>query len=1202
MNFSTVSPITSAITTTATRCVGYSRLAKTIMPGVMLLGLTLAHPAELEVRTNYHALVLYYNPHVQLDGNHVTVREAYGYRDIDVLCADYIRFLKRASGGQVVFSIVDRFELDEFPPDNDPDVTFTSENYAEYHRQGYDLFNRGGANYVEICGDPRFRIVPRVESGELDAVWVFGPDYTGFWETAMAGRDAYWINGAAYPEVNCSRRFVIYGFGSAAHQGVGFMLENTAHMTENILGHRIASGWPARHQVTGWTTMDLTNPERSPSVRSLNDWEYFTVSDAVHWDVELVAPGRSQAGLSHFPPTACFNYGWSAIRHEFDVPWESESYQTYGGDWEMGEGRFAVTGESTNRAVLYGNHDLEDESGNYRVPVIVTDADIEAGICIESTAPSAHAGLLLRGKQYDHETVTGYYLAFHPHRDRLELIRLGSQPIVLADHPMKIDPGMRYDLRVELRGSTAAVMLAPVSAPVLICSNLTDAVDGAVGFSSTDGAAWFSHLYVTPVIANYADNWRTYPALGTTTRVLTPRDWEGDGQPYGDHDYWFAWWYEHLPKNPGIHEVRDPDTDELLGRALNSWWPYIFDINTFTEPYLPTIDVLTAPPDHSAPAAPDLIGGIPTGPTSVRIEWLEPVDDIGVTRYEICRDGEWVCRTPLRGLDDTGLTPNSSYTYVVRALDGSGNVSVNSDPITVTTLSSEEGLRNGDFQIGLGSPIGWQTESFKPTSALDWELPGTGRDGSRCISIEAGSDLNDARWMQDLTGLVPNGRYLLKGWVKGEAIVLDQGATVGANLCAMGGWEHTEPSMTGTFDWTELQLYLTANSEGKLTVACRLGFWGSLAGGKAWFDDVTLIYTPILSSCVVPWGLDTGGMGTPPDGLFEVRMLAAGSSHNVALKHDGSIFAWGANWSGQCTTPEGLTNVIAVAAASSHSLALTADGRVIGWGDNMYVQCDPPSDLPNAIAIATGSRFSLALTEEGTVLAWGSNDRGETNVPDGLDRVVAVEAGHEFALALRDDGRLVAWGCFQDADEQVYPAYVPIGLEEIVGMDCGMHHAVALRADGTVTAWGENEAGQTNVPPGLTGVIAIAAGANHCLALTTSGSVVAWGGNTMDQCTVPPNVRYAYAVVASSQRSLALVDHRPPSYTIRPHRLAIEDNGLAVTIPALRGQAYFLASKYALDDLRWRLVQGVAARGSSATLTDGSVIERHRFYCVRPRL
>ena len=331
--------------------------------GAIALSLISAHSEGLQVRTNYQALVLYYNPHVRRGDGFMTVREAYGYRDIDRLCADYMSFLKRASGGQVNFSVADRFELDEFPPDNDPAVTFTPENYEEYHRQGYDLFNHGGANYVAICGDPRFRIVPRVESGDLDAVWVFGPDYTGFWETAMIGRGAYWINGAAYPEVNCARRFVVYGFGSAAHQGVGFMLENTAHMTENILNHRIASGWPSRHRVTGWTTLDLTNPARRAVDRTLNDWEFFTVSDAVHWDVALVAPGISQAGLSHFPPTACVNYGWSAIRHEFDVSWESESYRTYGGDWTMREGRYLVSGESTNRAVLYGSHDLRDDSG-----------------------------------------------------------------------------------------------------------------------------------------------------------------------------------------------------------------------------------------------------------------------------------------------------------------------------------------------------------------------------------------------------------------------------------------------------------------------------------------------------------------------------------------------------------------------------------------------------------------------------------------------------------------------------------------------------------------------------------------------------------------------------------------------------------------------------------------------------------------------
>ncbi len=721
--------------------------------GAVLLGTIAPSAAQLHVRTNYHALVLYYNPRVRYHESYVPVREAYGYRDIDVLCRDYIQFLRKASGGQVQFSVAARFELDEFPPDNDPSVTFTPDNYAQYHSQGYDLFNHGGANYPAICNDPRFQIVPRVESGELDAVWIFGPDYTGFWETAMAGRDAYWVNGGAYPEVNCSKRFVLYGFGMAGHQGVGFMLENTAHMTENILGNRIASGWPARHQVTGWTTLDLTNPNRRPFIRRLNDWGYFTVTDAVHWDVELVVPGKSQAGISHFPPTACVNYGWSAVRHDFETSWESESYQTYGGDWGIGGGRYSVTGDSTNRSMLYGSHDLRDERGEYRLPVIVTDADIETGICIESTAPSAHAGLLLRCSRYDTEEITGYYLALHPNRDRLELIRLGSTPTVLGGHSLVIEPGVSYDLHLKLRGPRVEVALSSTSAPVLICSNLVDAVDGAVGFSSSGGPASFSHLYVTPAVSNEAENWRAYPALGTAARTVTPLDWRGDGQPYEDNDYWFAWWYEHLPKNPGLHEVRDPVTDQLLGKALNSWWPYIYDINTFTTPFVPTDDVVTPPADSQAPATPVVVGGVPIGATSIRIEWLEPADDVGVTRYEVYRDGELARRTPMRYFVDADLTPNTAHIYAIRALDGSGNVSPGSTPLSITTLNSEEGLQNGDCETGLGSPIRWQTEAFNPTSLFIWEPAGEGRDGSRCLGLNAGPALNDARWLQEVTGL-----------------------------------------------------------------------------------------------------------------------------------------------------------------------------------------------------------------------------------------------------------------------------------------------------------------------------------------------------------------------------------------------------------------------------------------------------------------
>ena len=306
----------------------------------------------MAIKTEYRALVLYYNPRIWKDGRLITVREAYGCRDVDNLCQEFISLLDRASGGQVRFSVVDRFELDEFPRDTNPAMPFTAENYDQYRSEGFRSSGDREADYFAICNDPRFQINPRVEVGDVDAIWVFAPDGTGFWETVMAGRGAYWINGRPQPNVRCSKRFVIYGFGMAAHQGVGFMCENTAHMAENIMARRIAMAWPRTHAVTGWNTLDLTQPGRSPVIRLQNDWEYFITSDAMHWDVQHVAPRQSQAGLSHYPPTACNNYGWSAALHNFSGS-ELEWFQTYGGQWRHEDGTFSVEAGPGHKAILY---------------------------------------------------------------------------------------------------------------------------------------------------------------------------------------------------------------------------------------------------------------------------------------------------------------------------------------------------------------------------------------------------------------------------------------------------------------------------------------------------------------------------------------------------------------------------------------------------------------------------------------------------------------------------------------------------------------------------------------------------------------------------------------------------------------------------------------------------------------------------------
>ena len=256
--------------------------------------------------------------------------------------------------------------------------------------------------------------------------------------------------------------------------------------------------------------------------------------------------------------------------------------------------------------------------------------------------------------------------------------------------------------------------------------------------------------------------------------------------------------------------------------------------------------------------------------------------------------------------------------------------------------------------------------------------------------------------------------------------------------------------------------------------------------------------------------------GTPFTGVDNV---AAGDSHTVARKSDGTVWTWGYNQFGQLgngnltdssvpvqvfhsdgTTP--LTGVVAVAAGGFHTIALKSDGAIWTWGDNFFGQLGDGSTTRRVhpvqvgitrsfIGIAGGDAHTVALKAGGTVWAWGLNANGQLGDGTIIDRYSPVRAGSSLtgvqsvasggfhSIALKSDWTVWTWGQNDNGqlgDATISDSYVPVQvkgaggtgtLAGVRGIAGGYTHSLALKNDGTVWAWGNNGQGQLGVDSSL---------------------------------------------------------------------------------------------------------------------------------------
>ena len=165
-------------------------------------------------------------------------------------------------------------------------------------------------------------------------------------------------------------------------------------------------------------------------------------------------------------------------------------------------------------------------------------------------------------------------------------------------------------------------------------------------------------------------------------------------------------------------------------------------------------------------------------------------------------------------------------------------------------------IENPSFEKAVNNkPAGWKTQTYRGQG--EFKYVESGRTGKRAVmlSSERGGDIG---WLMSVP-VKPRSKYKLSGWIKTEN--LEAGSGKGAMLNLHNIQPSQTRAVTGTKDWTRVEVVFDTGERAAAEINCLLGGWG-LSKGKAWYDDVQL---ELLSTKTTKLSvtIDAGEMGEP---------------------------------------------------------------------------------------------------------------------------------------------------------------------------------------------------------------------------------------------------------------------------------------------------------------------------------------------------
>ncbi|HOV28203.1 MAG TPA: hypothetical protein PK566_17840 [Pseudobacteroides sp.] len=562
-------------------------------------------------------------------------------------------------------------------------------------------------------------------------------------------------------------------------------------------------------------------------------------------------------------------------------------------------------------------------------------------------------------------------------------------------------------------------------------------------------------------------------------------------------------------------------------------------------------------------------------PTTVSLEWEDSTDNMWVEGYEIYRNGEKVGISKSTNYTDTAVPNDSTYVYVVKAYDISGNLSKESNTVTVTTESL-----NG-VPLAAGGNHSLHVKSDGTVWAWGYNSNGELGDGTT-IGKTVSTQVKD---LQDIVAVSANDYHSLA--LKNDGTVWAWGANWYGQLGDGTTTKSTKPIQIKDLNDAKA---IAAGRDHNLALKNDGTVW-------AWGDN----------------GYGQLGDGTTTDSnlpiqvkeLNDVKAIAVGQSYSLAIKNDGTVWAWGHNYYeqlGDGTKDDRVTPVMSkdITAPTKPSDILTIieeNNVVLKWqpsidGDKVaYYEIYRDDVLVGTVNDTEYKDIDAQINKKNIYMVIAVDASGNKSEPGFNDIIQPSKPLNLVAAPKTPTTVSLEWEASTDNDEiegyEIYRNGVKVGYSKEtnytdtalphnstytytvraydrsynlseesntvtvttesltdVSLAAGENYSLQVKSDGTVWAWGYNARGQlgdettidktaSRQVKDLKDIVAVAAGESHSLALRSDGTVWAWGYNgsgqlgdgTTKSSNIPIQVkdlRDIKAIAAGRSHSLAL--------------------------------------------------------------------------------